>query len=383
MKINVHIYQSEFKNESRMLRITDSLSALNLFDEILIFAVYSDGLLEYESIGKSRYVYRLKTFINPKAPFILRYFFFLEWSIRIFIKLRCKNILAVNPHSVPALPIAFVIKLWKKAKLIYDTHEIETEQYTGYTLSKFFSKIIERLLIRKAELIFTTSDGYSEWYKKTYVLSNVYTVKNFSKRRDIKYLSSKKLRDYTACNDEDLLFIYLGIIDEGRGIDLLLNVFKKLSSDKKVVFMGFGPMVDYVKQISKDYSNIFYHHAVPSNELYNYVCSCDVGFCLIENFHLSYYHTLPNKMLECLNVGVPVIVSDFPDMRNCINQYNSGWVVNPDEQSVFQLIKQISKDDLKNRKQNAQIWSQVNTWETQELILKDIYIKHFKSQLSD
>ncbi len=71
MSINVHIYQSEFKNESRMLRITDSLARLNFFSEIIIFAVYSDGLLEHESLGKSRYVYRIKTFINPKGSTFL------------------------------------------------------------------------------------------------------------------------------------------------------------------------------------------------------------------------------------------------------------------------------------------------------------------------
>jgi glycosyltransferase involved in cell wall biosynthesis len=377
MSINVHIYQSEFKNESRMLRITDSLARLNFFSEIIIFAVYSDGLLEHESLGKSRYVYRIKTFINPKGSTFFRYFFFLEWSIRILLKLRHKSILAVNPHSVPALPIAFIIKIWKKAKLVYDTHEIETEQYLGWSLTKLLSKIIENLLIKKSEIVFTTSDGYTEWYKKTYTLSNVFTVKNYSRKRDISAITSVGLREYSNCAENDMLFIYLGIIGEGRGIELLLNVFKRITPNKKIIFMGYGPMVKDVQRISKEYSNIYYHPAVASNEVYKYVQSCDVGFCLIENFHLSYYHTLPNKMLECLNVGVPVIVSDFPDMKDCVDEYDSGWVVSPDDQCVFRLVEAISKEHLLYAKRNAQIWSQHNIWETQELIIEKAYSRLF------
>lgn len=371
--INVHIYQSEFRFESRILRITNSLSNLNLFSEIHIFAVHGEGLLEFEDLGNKRYVHRIKTILPSKSNSIFRIFFFIEWVFRILYLSADKNIKVVNPHSVPALPVAWFLKIWKNAKLIFDTHEIETEQYDGLSLKKIFSKIIESIFINSASFIVTTSDGYSNWYKGTYNLKNVYTVKNYSIGRDLSQKSSFSFKDKLGCSDDDILFIYQGIISEGRGVEVLLNVFKSLDSRFHIVFMGLGTMVNEVLKHADIFANIHFHPLVPSSEVHKYVISCDVGFCLIEDIHLSYYHTLPNKLLECLNVSVPVIVSDFPDMSDCINEFNSGWVIENNEKAVFKLISGLNKNEIKQKKNNALLWAKKNTWETQELIIESIY----------
>jgi glycosyltransferase involved in cell wall biosynthesis len=372
MGINVHVYQSDFRFESRIIRVTDTLANLKLFEKIIIFAVFSDDLPQYEEIGNDRSVYRIKTIFSPRSRF-LRYFFFFEWMARIFFLSKKMEITTLNPHSVPALAVCCFLKWWKKSKLIYDTHELETEQYVGFSIKKIFSKILERLLISKVDLVFTTSDGYSMWYSGNYKLNNVYTVKNYSVARNQTKFDSKILRNYVQCGEDEFLFIYQGIISEDRGIELLVNVFKKLPIDKHIVFMGFGTMVNYVKEAAAEYKNIHFHPPVSPKDVYRYVQSCDIGFCLIEPVHLSYYHTLPNKLLECLNVGVPVIVSNFPDMTACVSEYDSGWSVEVNEESVFQLIKGISRSELIEKKKNASIWSNIHTWESQEVIIEREY----------
>jgi len=343
--------------------------------------VHSPGLKEVEKIDEIRTVFRIRTFSNPEWKSIFRYLFILEWGFKILILTNKNNILMINPHSVPALPIAIIMKYLHKCKICYDTHEIETEQYEKNSLTKIISKIIEKFSIKHCDAVITTSDGYSDWYKKTYILKQVYTVKNYSIKRCDKESTNNYLRDYCNCTNDDYLFIYQGIIAKGRGINLLIDVFTKVSNNKHIIFLGHGSSVKKVKAASENNSNIHYHTSVASSEVYNYIKCCDVGFCLIPNLHLSYFHTLPNKMLECLNVNVPVVVSNHPDMSKSITEYDAGWVTKVTSNEVFSFVDNISKEEILTKKYNSKLWSKLNTWESQESILLKCYSKMLFTKL--
>jgi glycosyltransferase involved in cell wall biosynthesis len=338
-KINIHLYQSSFEHESRILRITKTLSKGNYFDRIFIIATYRKGLKEIEQLDKTRTVFRIKTVISPAASSFLRYLFLVEWWIRIYFKFKKHNVILINPHSVPTLPIAYFLKKKCRAKLLYDTHELETEQYVSTNIKKRFSKYLEKKYIKHVDYLVATSDGYANWYKTNYGLDNISVVKNYSIKRDNpEFNKTTILRDYFGLNQNDVLFIYQGIIAIGRGIEMLLDIFSKIGQNKHIIFMGFGPMEEIVMEYTDKYQNIHFHPAVRPDDVNKYVASCDVGFCIIENIFLSYYYTLPNKMLECLNVGVPVIVSNFPDMKNSIDELDCGWSTEVNYDSIFYVI---------------------------------------------
>ena len=367
-KVNIHLYQSPFQHESRILRITGTLAHSGHFDQIYIMATWLEGLPEVEHLDDKRTVFRIKTIISPAFGSFTRYIFLLEWTIRILLKFRKKEVLAVNPHSVPTLPVAWIFKKLHGSLIIYDTHEIETEQYSGNGLKKRISKFLESTFIGKVDYLFATSDGYADWYRKTYGLNAISVVKNYSLKRDN---SSRTdiLRRFCKLEQEDILFIYQGIIAYGRGIEYLLDIFSKSDKTKHIVFMGFGPETDVVKDFSLRCPNIHYHPPVKPSEVYLYVSSCDVGFCIIENLFISYYYTLPNKLLECLNVGVPVIVSDFPDMKRAIDDEKCGWSTGVSTEEIGRVINGITREAINKKRHEALLWAEINTWESQEKIL--------------
>lgn len=375
-KVNIHLYQSPFQHESRILRITKTLAEKKYFDKIFIVATYLEGLAEIERIDDIRTVYRIKTFIPSSSSSIFRYLFLVEWSLRIIIKFHKQNVVAINPHSVPVLPLSSFFKRFCKSRIVYDTHEIETEQYVGTSIRKYISKYLEKSFIKNIDFLIATSDGYAKWYQDKYDLKQIAVVKNYSRTRNINCFDDERiLRRYCKISDDDILIIYQGIIAKGRGIEMLLEVFSRIKSNKHIVFMGFGPNTDLVKEYSNKYKNIHYHPAVSPDEVYKYVQSCDVGLCIIENIFLSYYYTLPNKMLECLNVGVPVIVSNFPDMRKSIDEYDCGWTTEVNMKSIDNLISEINTEQIKEKKKRAIEWAKHNTWESQEKIMFEVYNK--------
>ncbi|MGZ5193656.1 MAG: glycosyltransferase, partial [Kaistella sp.] len=50
----------------------------------------------------------------------------------------------------------------------------------------------------------------------------------------------------------------------------------------------------------------------------------DVGLSIEENNGLSYYLSMPNKVSDYIQARIPVVVSDFPEMRKVIDHFGAG-----------------------------------------------------------
>jgi len=92
---------------------------------------------------------------------------------------------------------------------------------------------------------------------------------------------------------------------------------------------------------------------VEPDDVISYTQSAYVGLSLIENTCLSYYLTLANKVVEYIVAGVPAITTDFPEPARIIDSYKCGWKVSDNKQSVIDLIESISKEDIKEKKDNT------------------------------
>ncbi|MCB4236119.1 hypothetical protein LDL59_16630 [Kaistella anthropi] len=50
----------------------------------------------------------------------------------------------------------------------------------------------------------------------------------------------------------------------------------------------------------------------------------DVGLSIEENNGLSYYFSMPNKVSDYIQARIPVVVSDFPEMRKVVDHFHAG-----------------------------------------------------------
>jgi glycosyltransferase involved in cell wall biosynthesis len=78
-----------------------------------------------------------------------------------------------------------------------------------------------------------------------------------------------------------------------------------------------------------------------------YIASADVGVLICpKNASLNVYYSLPNKFFEYLLAGIPVVASDFPEMRKIIRKYDVGCVVDPhNPRGIAEGIKSILSDE--------------------------------------
>ena len=380
--INLHIYPTNIKLENRILKETLSIAKLNLFDSIVIVGIKEAGDKERDQLDDIREIHliSLKTDALPPGQF-WKIFKYLELFLKILSLFKSENVVAVNCHSLYILPVGMLFKICKKSKIIYDAHELETEVAMS-KVRKATSKIVERLLIYHADIIIVVNDSIADWYKSHYKLKIVNVIKNYPAKQDAVLKQSNILKEQFNIGDNQILYIFQGMLSELRGVDILLRVFSQLDTRIHIVFMGSGPMQKLIMRDAEKYPNIHYKTAVSPGEIVQYTSSADVGLNILRNTCLNNYYSLPNKIFEYIISGLPVIVSDFPEMGKIVDDNNIGWKVPVDEASIINLIKSISKHDIAEKRWNALKCRGKFIWDTEDKVLSAVYTQYFRQYLS-
>ena len=371
---NLHITANEMRYASRVLKQTDSILNFNIASKVYIASLHAEDLKE-QIIYRDNLIlnrFRLSSRKLSKKLFIqiIKYF---EFIYRLTLFYRNKDIVLINIHSIALLSLGVLLKYIFKAKLVYDTHELETETTNLKGLRQRLAKFMEKTFIKKCDLIFVVSENIADWYEREYAIQRPVVVKNAPRLIDC--IKTNHFRENLGIKDDSIIVIYQGGLSIGRGVDLLLAAFKKRNDDKVVmVFMGYGQFEEEIKIATRESNNIFFHPAVAPDVVLEYTSSADIGVSFIQKTCLSYYYCLPNKLFEYSMAGLPVIVSNMKEMRELVESYNMGIIV--EEESVDALniaIDKILDSDIKQMKQNARRCAEENSWEVQEIKMINEY----------
>jgi glycosyltransferase involved in cell wall biosynthesis len=354
IKLNLHIYPSFLTNESRILREVKSLIKLGLVQNVAVIGYHRPGLSTVETIAPNITFYRIKPIIAKQSG-QLKFLNMLSFATFYFqiVRFCMKNRPAIiNAHSLTVLPLGALLKSLWNGKLIYDAHELETETNESKGIRKKIAKKLESFFIRKADHVIVVGELIRKWYLDAYHIKKISVIKNIPESTPI-FKQNTLLRKKLKLTQGEILFLYVGSLEYGRGISLLLKVFEILDRQYHLAFMGYGSYTDLIKKISVTRSNIHYIDAVPVSEVLDLISGADVGICLIENTCLSYYYCLPNKSFEYLAAGIPFISSDFPELVNEFKAKDVCWFASLETDALIKLIKAITPDVIDNKRQNV------------------------------
>src|SRR5262249_6677495 len=147
-------------------------------------------------------------------------------------------------HSVYTLPVGVALKIFKRCRLVYSTHELETERNGLSGLFKTFTKAIERFGLRFCDSVLVVNRPIKDWYVREYgkrLPENTHVVHNIPDLAPLRWSISDrpmKMRDALGIPTDKPLFIYQGLLVADRGIEMALRIFAHSVKDKNVVFMG-------------------------------------------------------------------------------------------------------------------------------------------------
>ncbi len=352
-----------------------SLKQESVFSKVAVIARWKDGLAKHEAIEDGIEVFRVAPVLGGALngiPGKLAKVF--GWYLGVLWTLRGKQVVCLNCHSLPVLPLSVGIKLWKRCVLIYEPHELETETASMSGWRKPVAKWVEHVLIRHVDAVCLVNQSIADRYKQAYHLKNVWIVKNVPYRSEHNPVQTGQLREAIGLSPKSaLLYIYQGGLVSGRGVECLIDAFERLPPDKHLVLMGFGELESFVKEASLRHSNIHFMPAVRPEEVKEYTVDADVGLSLAENVSLNNYLCLPNKLFEYVACGVPPIVSDFPEMGRLVDEFDCGWKIPPNADALRDLINAMTPEAITAKRANTREASRRYCWQEEERALLAMY----------
>jgi len=280
----------------------------------------------------------------------------------------------IHCHDTLVLPLGVIVKLFTRARLVYDAHELESDRNGLTRVQSWLTQRAERLLWRFVDALIVVSPSIDAWYqdkigpKTSVIILNSPLISN-EKLRDSDYLRRK-----FSIPPDQKIFIYVGILGPGRGIDLVTQAFIHPAMTSHLVFLGYGDWADELKRLSADHPNIHVHDPVPHSDVVNIVKSADFGLCLVQNVSLSDYYCLPNKLFEYCFAGVPVLASDFPDIRVVLETYGVGKCCGLDSDSIRAAVQGLATGSKNFHFADLKPLS----WQAQEQKLLDLYLSLFR-----
>ena len=116
--INIHIYPSDFTNESRILREARSLNQFGYFDSVHLVGKGRTDLSPVEQIEPGLEVRRFGGFSDRESGVFGKIWRALRWGLRVYQEYRQSPLGCINCHSVSVLPVGAVLKSVSGAKLV-------------------------------------------------------------------------------------------------------------------------------------------------------------------------------------------------------------------------------------------------------------------------
>ncbi|HET7678352.1 MAG TPA: glycosyltransferase [Candidatus Limnocylindrales bacterium] len=303
-----------------------------------------------------------------------------------------------HAHDLPVL--AHAVRHARRAGglVVYDSHELYLESGRAAASmqprTRRLAARLEAALLRRVDGVVTVNESIAGELVRRYGVPAPVVVRNCPPRW-LPASPEPPVRDHfrtTAglpiATDRPIL-LYQGSFTLHRGIERIIGALDEPElSDAVAVFLGYGAMRAWLEEQARARpGRVFVVDAVSPDVLLEWTASADVTGAPIERSTLNHYLATPNKLWESLAAGVPVVVSDFPEMARVVRESGVGEVCDPsDTRSValaFARILRLSPEArLELRRRCRQAALERYNWETESAALIDLYRRLLGSEAS-
>lgn len=387
-RFTLHIFLSSIESETRLYKEAAYTLSKGICSRVAVLGLWRDGLTTDEVTDNGLEIHRLPTMVRKyrdnalvrrfgllrKLLAIVSLFQYIVASILMARRLRPDHVCC---HNASMLPVAWGAARLAGATLEYLPHELETQRSGLTGFKKKVVTWIERRFIHRARNVVVVCDPICDWYRDAYGLTNLHVVRNVPEQDavQVRNIPEGSLRDQFAIPDSARVFIYQGLFSPGRGIETLIEAFKRLDPAKShIVFMGYG---DDASQASIDAAtaactNIHFQPAVAREWIISYSHSADIGLWISEKATLSYRYALPNKFFEYAHAGVPMLVSDNLEYQaDLLTKGRFGWATPLDR--LGQTLTELSEIDLSPFITKARDYAATAVWEEDAKAFATVY----------
>jgi glycosyltransferase involved in cell wall biosynthesis len=262
--------------------------------------------------------------VRFRLPFDRGALFYASFNLRLFWYLIFTKTDIIWANDLDTLLPAFIVARWRKKKLIYDSHEYftEAEGLTGRSFQKNVWLTIERWIFPKLRYVITVNETIASIYSAKYNVP-VQVLRNMPRLQSAVELAPAA---FQWPEGKWRLILQGAYIDPDRG-GMEAAMAMALIPEAHLLIVGSGRDLDNIKakvrekRLEKAVS--FLPRQQPA-ALRAITATAELGLSLDKPVHLNYAFSLPNKIFDYIHAGIPVLVSDLPELSKVLSVFPVG-----------------------------------------------------------
>lgn len=286
----------------------------------------------------------------------------------------------VHAHDLATARIVGMFCRGARIPMVYDAHEYERDRNWGgvsasaHPMGQMHADSEAMVVHDMTAGIVTVSEAIAKRLQSDYGLDTAPTVvRNAPLARSADILGSSALSTRLADRMGSRLktIVYLGLINQGRGLDTLLgaDIYDRYCA----VLQGHHrtPLPE-VMSWARVPARVHYRPPVAYRDVPRSIRGADLAFNVIGDHCDSYRMCLPNKFFEYAFAGVYQIHSPTPDMLALSREFGLGTPCNPN--CVDSLRKAVwEAEDKVVTEPDRRAFVHAHCWEAQAHNLFDLY----------
>lgn len=340
------------------------LTAMPNYPQMVVYKGYENKKYVYEEI-EGLPVHRASIYLPTSKSIIqrlLNYFSFVYSSAKLGKK-HIGNIDVILCESPPLFLgyTALYLKRIKKAKLIFNVSDLwpESAEKLGVVTNKWMLKLaynLEEKLYKKSVLVTGQTQGICKNINERFPEVKTYWLPNGV---DVSYYNPQQVtsnwRIANGFNEQDVLFLYAGIIGLAQGLEIILKAAEQLKAQThlKFIMLGSGPvkqeLLNYKNE--KQLNNVYFFDAVEKTQMPAIVKAIDVSIIPLRKLDL-FLGAIPSKIFENLAMEKAVILAVDGEARELfVNQGKCALYSEPENVEDFVKNVLLLANDTSLRKQ--------------------------------
>lgn len=285
-------------------------------------------------------VSRMRLLFRRKA------FFYAEYNLRLLLRLLRMPVDLIYSNDTDTLPACYLAARLRRKRLFFDAHEMfpEVPELVGRKAVKRVWEAIEARLFPRLTACCTVSQSIADAYAERYGVK-MSVVRNLPPRRH----DAADAGPEGGSERRERVLLYQGAVNVGRGVDWLIDALEWLPQCRLVV-AGDGDELQLMiaKAALKPYKDrIEFLGRMLPGDLAAVTRRADLGVCLLKRRGLSYYYALPNRVGDFVQARVPLLMTDFPELRRVAERYGIGTLV-PEDCTEPRRLAQAVADALRH-----------------------------------
>lgn len=270
--------------------------------------------------------------------------FYAEFNLRLFFFLFIRKVGILLANDLDTLLANTLAARLKGCRLVFDSHEYFTgvPEVMNRPRVKAIWERIERYGIPRTHARFTVNNSIADLFEKEYGMS-FSVIRNLPMRQE-----QIKEADTSALPHGRFILMQGNGINVDRGGEEAVLAMHHISHTQLVI-LGAGDVIPKLKEMvvveGLQDKVVFIGRQTPDS-LPSFTRKAFLGLSLDKPAGINQRLSLPNKLFDYIQAGVPVVATTLPEVSAIIQQYQVGVLIDElSPESLAETVKRLTTDE--------------------------------------